>query len=53
MFACSTRNRHTAMPPHRPLSDASDPATDWQGEHSLDQLPSVMNPGSGFAFTKC
>jgi acyl-homoserine-lactone acylase len=30
--------------------DGSDPATDWQGEHSLDQLPSVMNPGSGFAF---
>lgn len=30
--------------------DGSDPATDWQGEHGLDQLPSVMNPGSGFAF---
>ena len=30
--------------------DGSDPATEWQGEHSLDQLPSVMNPGSGFAF---
>ena len=30
--------------------DGSDPATDWQGEHSLDQLPSMMNPGSGFAF---
>jgi acyl-homoserine-lactone acylase len=30
--------------------DGSDPATDWQGEHSLDQLPSVMNPKSGFAF---
>ena len=30
--------------------DGTDPATDWQGEHSLDQLPSVMNPGSGFAF---
>jgi acyl-homoserine-lactone acylase len=30
--------------------DGSDPATDWQGEHSLDQLPSVLNPKSGFAF---
>ena len=33
----------------RPV-DGSDPATDWKGEHSLDQLPSVMNPKSGFAF---
>ncbi|WP_303782431.1 penicillin acylase family protein [Sandarakinorhabdus limnophila] len=30
--------------------DGSDPATDWQGEHSLDQLPSVANPGTGFVF---
>jgi acyl-homoserine-lactone acylase len=30
--------------------DGSDPATDWQGEHSLDQLPSVANPKSGFVF---
>jgi len=30
--------------------DGSDPATDWQGEHRIDQLPSVMNPASGFAF---
>lgn len=30
--------------------DGTDPAADWQGEHSLDQLPSVINPGSGFAF---
>jgi acyl-homoserine-lactone acylase len=30
--------------------DGSDPATDWQGEHGLDQLPSVANPGSGFLF---
>jgi acyl-homoserine-lactone acylase len=30
--------------------DGSDPATDWQGEHRLDELPSVMNPASGFVF---
>ena len=30
--------------------DGSDPATDWKGEHELDQLPSVLNPASGFVF---
>lgn len=30
--------------------DGTDPATDWQGEHRLDELPSVANPNSGFAF---
>lgn len=30
--------------------DGSDPATDWQGEHRLDELPSVLNPKSGFVF---
>ena len=30
--------------------DGSDPATDWQGEHTLAQLPSVANPRSGFVF---
>jgi len=30
--------------------DGSNPATDWQGEHGLDQLPSVANPKSGFVF---
>ncbi|WP_456238818.1 penicillin acylase family protein [Sandarakinorhabdus oryzae] len=30
--------------------DGSDPATDWQGEHTLAQLPSVANPKSGFVF---
>jgi acyl-homoserine-lactone acylase len=41
--------RHPRFDWRKPV-DGSDPATDWQGEHSLDQLPSVMNPGSGFAF---
>ncbi|WP_129780698.1 penicillin acylase family protein [Peristeroidobacter soli] len=28
--------------------DGSDPATDWQGLHKLDDLPSVFNPGNGW-----
>jgi acyl-homoserine-lactone acylase len=31
----------------RPV-DGSDPATDWRGEHALNELPSVMNPPSGW-----
>jgi acyl-homoserine-lactone acylase len=33
----------------RPV-DGADPATDWQGLHTLDQLPHVENPDSGFVF---
>ena len=33
----------------RPV-DGSDPATDWKGEHRLDQLPNVFGPRSGFVF---
>lgn len=33
----------------RPV-DGSDPATDWQGEHALAELPNVVNPASGFVF---
>ncbi len=32
----------------RPV-DGSDPATDWNGLHALDDLPKVVNPPSGFA----
>ncbi|CAN5770962.1 penicillin acylase family protein [soil metagenome] len=30
--------------------DGSDPATDWQGIHTLAESPNAINPGSGFAF---
>lgn len=33
----------------RPV-DGSDPATDWQGLHSLDQLPQAVRPATGWVF---
>jgi acyl-homoserine-lactone acylase len=33
----------------RPV-DGSDPATDWQGVHSLEESPNAINPASGWAF---
>ncbi len=33
----------------RPV-DGSNPATDWKGLHTLDSLPHVVNPASGWVF---
>ena len=34
---------------NRPV-DGSDPATEWQGLHSVDDSPLVVNPSSGYVF---
>lgn len=33
----------------RPV-DGSDPGTDWQGIHSIDESPNAINPSTGFAY---
>jgi len=35
---------------YRKPVDGSDPATDWQGLHSLESLPHVLSPANGWAF---
>jgi len=41
--------RDTRFDYSRPV-DGSDPATDWQGVHDIDQSPNSINPASGWAF---
>jgi acyl-homoserine-lactone acylase len=33
----------------RPV-DGSDPATDWKGLHTNDEVPNAINPGSGYVY---
>ncbi|MCW3840392.1 penicillin acylase family protein [Micromonospora yasonensis] len=35
---------------YRQPVDGSDPATDWQGLHSLESMPQAVNPQSGWAY---
>jgi acyl-homoserine-lactone acylase len=35
---------------YRQPVDGSDPATDWQGLHSLESLPHILSPANGWAF---
>src|SRR5690606_26020595 len=39
--------RNAAVDPARPL-DGSDPATAWDGYHSLQELPELLDPASGW-----
>ena len=60
LFADSKGNIAFLLPQFMPIRDdrfdyrqpvdGSDPATDWQGLHSLESLPQAVNPQSGFAF---
>ncbi len=41
--------RDTRFDYARPV-DGSDPATDWQGVHTLDESPNAINPVTGWAY---
>lgn len=41
--------RDTRFDYSRPV-DGSDPATDWQGVHSIEESPNSINPSNGWAF---
>ncbi len=41
--------RDTRFDYSRPV-DGSDPATDWQGVHTLEESPNSINPSTGFAY---
>jgi acyl-homoserine-lactone acylase len=60
LFADSKGNIAFLMPQFMPVRDdrfnyrqpvdGSDPATDWQGLHSLESMPQAVNPQNGWAF---
>jgi acyl-homoserine-lactone acylase len=60
LFADSRGNIAFLMPQFMPIRDTrfnyrqpvdgSDPATDWQGLHSLESMPQAVNPQNGWAF---
>jgi len=60
LFADSKGNIAFLLPQFMPIRDdrfdyrqpvdGSDPATDWQGLHSLESMPQVVNPQNGWAF---
>ena len=35
---------------YRGVIDGGDPRTAWRGQHSVDSLPNVINPASGYVF---
>jgi acyl-homoserine-lactone acylase len=41
--------RNPSLDYRRPV-DGSDPATDWQGVHSLEESPNVINPPNGWTY---
>ena len=42
-------DRDTRFDYDRPV-DGSDPATDWQGVHSFEESPNVVNPSNGWTY---
>jgi acyl-homoserine-lactone acylase len=60
LFADSKGNIAFLLPQFMPIRDdrfdyrqpvdGSDPATDWQGLHSLESMPQVVNPQNGWTF---
>lgn len=60
LFADSKGNIAFLMPQFMPIRDdrfnyrqpvdGSDPATDWQGLHSLESMPQAVNPRNGWVF---